>query len=892
MERRAQLIVISHTHWDREWYQPFQVFRARLIDLIDEALEILGSDPQYRYFTLDGQTVVLEDYLELRPERQPELAAFIQAGRLLVGPWYVLPDEFIVGAESLVRNLLVGRRLARRFGGGMDVGYLPDQFGHVGQMPQILRGFGIETAVLWRGVPPELAGRDFRWRAADGSEVFTVHLGEGYFNGVRLPVAAEELRERVAKLRRQLTVRGENGVLAVMNGSDHVFPQRELVQVLARMRALLPDVEVVHGTLPQLVAEARRRAEARGEEVPVHAGELRHSRLAPVLPGVLSARTWLKQRNSACERILLRWAEPLAAWAAVAGVADGQLPAWRALLRRAWQYLLHNHAHDSICGCSVDAVHEEMRVRFAWVEQMAGEVADRARRQLASAVKTAPPAGAEMVRGALVVFNPLGGPRTDFVTVRARVRPGEVPALRRTDGGGEAVLQVLARRRAAPPARDMHGELIGTTLDLAGEGEAEELELGLLACEVPPWGYTTYHVAVRQAEAAPSADVPPGAGEGATAMIENEHFRLAARADGSFDLLDKASGRSWQRLALLADGGDAGDEYNYCPPAEDRLLVGAAPATVRVVEGGPARWTLAVQGVLRLPRALSDDRRRRENAEVENPFTLSASLYPGVRRVDFALELENRAADHRLRLLFPLGRVTANVSVEGHFELVERPATPLDGGADWCEQPTGAAPQQGLVLAGGLALAAPGLPEYEVVDDGEGSAIALTLLRCVGWLSRADLATRRDHAGPGIPTPGAQELGKHSFAFAVFPHAGAPAEALGEAHRFANPLVAQATGLHEGRLPAKGSFLDVSPPQLVVTAIKPPEDGEGLVVRLCNPLPMPTTAELSLWPAPAEAALVDLEERPLRPVPGHSGRLRIELGGQQVATLRLAWAPS
>ncbi len=914
--QRAKMIVISHTHWDREWYQPFQVFRARLIDLIDDVLEILAVEPEYRYFTLDGQTVVLEDYLELRPERRATLVAHGEAGRLLVGPWYVLPDEFIVGAESLVRNLLIGRRLARAFGGGMDVGYLPDQFGHVGQMPQLLRGFGIDTAVLWRGVPPALAGRDFRWRAADGSEVFTIHLGEGYFNAVRLPLAAEELKPRLAKLVEQLAPRGENGVLALMNGSDHVFPQRELPRVLAALRALLPDVEVAHGTLPQLAAEARRRAAARAGELPPHAGELRHSQLAPVLPGVLSARTWLKQRNSACERLLLSWAEPMAAWATLAGVAEGRLPAWRATLRRAWQYLLQNHAHDSICGCSVDAVHEEMRGRFDWVDQMATQVAERARRQLAAAVATPAPAAGEPAHSALVVFNPLGGPRSDFVALRARVPAGEVPALRQADGG-EATLQVLARRRAAPAARNMHGELIGTALDLAGDGEAEELELGLLARDVPPWGYCTYYVTARQAVAGPGA-VPP-AGEGpaqprlasggsetaqtpvrapgpaggeAPPTIENEHFRLAARADGSFDLLDKASGRVWQRLALLVDGGDAGDEYNYCPPSEDRLLAGAtAPVAARVVEDGPARWTLMVQGMLRLPRALAADRRRREAAEVENPFVLRGSLYPSVRRVDFALEVENRAADHRLRLHFPLGRAVATACAEGHFELVERPATPAGGGADWIEQPIGTAPQQGLVLAGGLALAAPGLPEYEVVGDDGGSALALTLLRCVGWLSRADLATRRDHAGPGIPTPGAQELGRHAFAFAVFPHAGAPAEALGEAHRFANPLVAQATGLHEGRLPVRGSFLDVSPPQMVVTAIKPPEDGEGLVVRLYNPSPTPTTAELSLWRPPAAAVLADLEERPLRPMPSEGGRVQVALGGWQIATLRLTWPP-
>jgi mannosylglycerate hydrolase len=142
---------VSHTHWDREWYLTYEQFRLRLVGLIDRLLDLMESRPDFEFFHLDGQTIVLEDYLELRPAQEGRLRKLIEDGRILIGPWYDMPDEFLVSGESLVRNLALGHRLASTFGTPMPVGYLPDLFGHVAQMPQILRGLGLDNAILWRG---------------------------------------------------------------------------------------------------------------------------------------------------------------------------------------------------------------------------------------------------------------------------------------------------------------------------------------------------------------------------------------------------------------------------------------------------------------------------------------------------------------------------------------------------------------------------------------------------------------------------------------------------------------------------------------------------------------------------------------------------------------------
>ena len=219
--------IVSHTHWDREWYETYQQFRLRLVRLMDKLLHILDTDPSYLYFMLDGQTIVLEDYLEIRPEREADLRRHIRSGRLLIGPWHVLPDEFLVSGEAIVRNLLLGKRTCAQFGGRMPVGYIPDPFGHISQIPQILRGFGMASAALRRGLdehPTEL-----NWQSPDGSTVLLCYLRDGYDNAARLPVhSGEAFVREVRRLTDRLAPFSPTTNVLLMNGVDHMEPVPEL----------------------------------------------------------------------------------------------------------------------------------------------------------------------------------------------------------------------------------------------------------------------------------------------------------------------------------------------------------------------------------------------------------------------------------------------------------------------------------------------------------------------------------------------------------------------------------------------------------------------------------------------------------------------------------------
>ena len=364
--------VVPHTHWDREWYHPAAVFGLRLVRLVDDLIELLTHRPDFRSFLLDGQAVVLDDYLAARPEQESRIRRLFADGRLEAGPWYVLADEFLVSAEALVRNLFEGGRTVRRCGGQpMAVGYSPDAFGHPAGLPALLRGFGIEVAVLWRGIGGE-PGQDgdlYRWRAADGSEVLMIHLPPpGYENGQSLPAERRALAERWERLWAQLAPRARSPHWLVLAGDDHHAAQHDLPEVLALLSAMVPQVRFTLSQLEDYTGAVLAWAREHGGSLPPVEGELRAGhRHAWALQGTHGSRLYLKQANAACQRLLERHAEPLAALEEASGGGADR----RAELRVAWRTLLENHPHDSICGTSADLVHREMVVRFERCRQQA-----------------------------------------------------------------------------------------------------------------------------------------------------------------------------------------------------------------------------------------------------------------------------------------------------------------------------------------------------------------------------------------------------------------------------------------------------------------------------------------------------------------------------------------
>ncbi len=884
---KLELLLVSHTHWDREWYLPYQSFRVRLVGLIDMLLDLFERDPEYRHFMLDGHTIPLEDYLEVRPDRFADIERVVQQEKLQIGPWYIIPDCFLPGGEALVRNFLRGHRVAKMFGPVMKVGYIPDPFGQIAHMPAILRGFGIEYATMWRGADDSLKTTEFFWRSPDGSEVLTIHKPKGYGIAATLPGGTKQLLARIRSIRDDLEPLATTPHLLLMNGSDHLPPQTELSSMIRAANMELDDAKLQHVSLPEVFDRVRQHMGHRAHEWPRHDGEFRSGQRAHLLPGVMSARMWIKQQNQACEDLLAHWAEPFSLWADALKREVG--PEWSeplppttahmpfptgidsitALIDRAWRYLLENQPHDSICGCSVDGVHEEMRQRYEWVHQVGEEMVRQSLRTIGAL-------GPDHVLGTIAVFNPAPRPATGFVTATVPWRDDE-PVVAVIGPDGERIPVGLAAQPvsyAFPPG-------------VPEEFDPRRADIGFVAKDVPGYGYCVYTLETgRGAAAAPAAE--------RGTSIENEFFEVAAEEDGTLSVRDRRTGRALAGLNRFVDGGDKGDEYNYCVP-EREIVIDApdSPAKVRVTRGANTS-TLTIEMTYRLPAGLSSDRMARSDALCDERIVSEVRLTAGVPRIDIRTTVFNAAEDHRLRAHFPSGVAAAVSKADQHFGVVERPiALPEWDPETWMEQPLGTHPQKSFVSvdndASGLTIANRGLPEYEVLDGPDGAVIALTLLRCVGWLSRADISSRRGGAGPQLRTPGAQLHGRQVLEYSIIPHAG-DWEAGGaqvQAVQHLRPMRARWNRHGLGHIAAKGQLLKVESPAFQVSAIKRAEDGDGAIVRLYNQSGDEVSTSVDLTPyAGGEVAMVNLNEEHIADVPRIEGKVFVMAGPNAIVTLR------
>jgi len=890
MPKKHKAIVVPHTHWDRAWCSPFQQFRMRLVKLIDKLIHILNNDPGYKSFIFDGQAIVLEDYLEIHPEVERELKRLVQRDRILVGPWYVLPDQFLVSAEALVRNLMIGHMIAEGFGKVMKVGYVPDCFGHISQLPQILRGFDIDSAIFMRGMGDEgeILGSEFLWYAPDGkTNVLAVHQIGGYCNAANLGCAQGELDfdgaiEKCQHLVEMMKSYARTSCLLFNSGCDLVEPQSELTDAIEYVNDKLNNVKLAIGTFTDYLDQVR----AEEPNLKKYQNELRGSRYHILLSGVFSTRMYMRQANEASQTLMERWAEP---FSALSWLETGsEYP--RSFLRYAWKELLKNHPHDDICGCSVDEVHRDDMIRYGWTQQVGEELTRTALESLAGNVDTRldktqdvrlktqdkeqEKSSSEVESDAVssksfpifVVFNPLAWPRSDPVSI-------EVPMCSIPEN---PVIQNAA-----------DGEVVPVQIMRKDDGLAEVTFQG----RVPALGYATYSVDSGEAE--------PEAAKSKPRTLENELFRIKVNRNGSLNILDKSTGTEYKGCNAYEDTEDAGDEYDYSPIKRSRTVTSrGAKADHRIIENGPVRATAEIRFSMNLPKGLTKDRASRTSATFSCPVITRVTIYNDTPRIDIATIFENKVEDHRLRAVFPTEIRADSVYVEGHFDVLTRSVKLHKPKAEWAQDPLPTNHQNAFVNIEdgkrGFALINKGLPEYEIGETKKGCVIYLTLLRCVGWLSRDDLLTRRGNAGRSIPTPEAQCPGTHTFLYSIFPHGGdwVSAQVQRRAHEHNVRMRAALTDRHEGTLPSTQSFVSVEPHNLMVTALKKCELGDGIILRFYNSTAETVNGVISAHKPIKAACLTNLSERLLEDGElgvNDDGTISLEVGGREIKTIRLTF---
>jgi len=862
--RNWQVNLISHTHWDRAWYVTFQEYRMRLVQLIDRLLEILENDPEYCYYMLDGQMSVLDDYLEVRPQRKAELQALTRSGRVQVGPWFVLADEFLVSPEALIRNLMLGHRIGEDYGGVMKIGYVPDGFGHIAQLPQILRGFGIDNAFFWRGMGKEgdALGTEFEWLARDGSKVTTILMPWGYHTASNIgygvhwgdfsqmefnPVLAQE---KLDKFIAKLTPMAHTDAILLMNGIDHQEAQPQIPSVLKEAN-VRNNFHIEQTTLKNHLDDVRAYAQSHSMKFPTFQGEFRWGRYSEILQGIHATRLHLKQRNHQAETLLERVMEPLIAMAALAGATTTEQQAGTDdLAWTAWRWLLLNHPHDDMYGCGIDAVHEEMAYRFSQSEQIATFLSRDNLRALTRHIDFTGQGGIPVI-----FVNTLNWERSEITEVNIDFDFDDPVA---------DSFELVTSDGFPVPHQLLSDEQTFWMETL--KANRKRRVLILLPVTIPACGYTTLYV---QPKRHPRIVANEWTIEAQSA--ENRYIRLQIESDGGLTVTHKASGKTYSGLNHFEDVADAGDAYTFCPLQGDTpISTQGNPAEVRQLWGGTNAAAYEITHHLKLPAQISENRLSREG-ETLITITSTVTLKRDCPFIDVRTTFNNSVRDHKLSVIFPTDLKVQTAAVNESFVVVDR-SIDLPTSEGWVEDPTPLMHQRAFTDLSdgqnGLAIFNRGLAGVEVTRTEGGTRTAVPLVRSVGWLSRDDLWVRRIAAGPLVPTPGAQCIGERTADYAIFPHEGDWHSVYAHAYNYVTPITAGRADTHagielhdmnitrddpskitnipfprEGELPDTHSFIQVEGDGIILSALRRAKNGD-LLVRFFNINREDTTATI------------------------------------------------
>ncbi len=815
-------LLFTHTHWDLQWY----LSRSELLEYLDDQLKYLFDAMEkglIKYFTFDGQVAPVVEFLRLHPEYEDKIRELVSSHRLELGPWYTQPDLYLVNGESLIRNLVIGMLLAEKLGGTIKVVYTPDSFGHIPQIPQILVKLGVKTYVYGRGTCHDASGKgaDYKWRSPDGSEVSALFLVKSYWIGASIGIPREQVmklwtrlplkilnqythayrffREDVVgvdpnkmvedaeKLGRELSEYYKYDIVPIPVGVDQYIPRRDWYENIDKVLEGLgkAGLEPVYNGLRIL----------ENYQLPdntfTYEGELRCARYQHILWAVPSTRITIKQLSSEAELLLQSYLEPLVVFSKILKAHEPS----PILLREAWIKLLHNQFHDAICGTVTDHVVEKVEAELRESIEITRQLAHNIMYRIASRLKLA--------ENTILVFNPLPYPIVNKVSV-------VIPYKLSEDTGANNRLL------------DYRGEVLR--------------ELGfheyLYVAEIPPLSLTVHRIS-RIKEELEKTSI--GSDENS---IWNQYIRLVFNRNSKEIIVeDKRTGLKHVIKGFI-DKGDYGDLYDYGPP---RINETVDMSSFNLVETKTVSgWNyarLTVKGLLKVPRDSSLEKRSEE--KVPLPVTLVFELYDSVPRVEVKVIVENKALNHVLMLRFKRNP-NAEIIRDLAFMITGSSERNPDLGDEI--EPRNTVFQYWIGSKnkkGGYIVVTRGLHEAFIDDE----SIDIVLYRSVGSLSRSNLPTRKEHAGPAIETPGAQYLNvRLVFDLAIIPFTSSERESfevLKQVEAYLKPPLA----VYVPEAFAKGketrytlSLIELKPP-LMLSAFKlrEPERGEGIVVRVYNP---------------------------------------------------------
>ena len=886
--------VISNTHWDREWRFPFQRNRQMLVDMIDSVLDILVKEPKYRAFHLDSQSIVLRDYLEVKPHKKKLIVKLVKENRLLIGPWYILPEEFQVGGENLIRNLLLGHKVCAEHGGVSKIGYSPFSWGQISQLPQLYKEFGINLIMFYRGINSiDSPKAEFLWEGADGTKAISSRFStmprynfyfyiyrpavhnEGFYDveykwskgGKPFHFADKEqheedffiiepldnyyeenLKEWVEKIVNDQADDFTTPHAIWMEGHDSSGPNIKTVRIIEDIKKIFPEINIKHSTLEEYAKAVFESADEK--KLKLVKGERRSSqfdrRSGNMYGYTTSARMFLKQKNFDAERWVQFYAEPFNSFAGILGkdIKDYYL-------ENAWEKIVQNSAHDSIGGCSLDEIHDDMMNRYKHSIEISRGVFERAVKFISNRIDTSSIADNKRKDNIFItVLNPNNYDRNEVVKAVIDI-PTEFDKgdfIVTTEDGAALEKQLISSKHYQPVLEQM--------IDRPMYFDMQRYEVYLNVKDIPSFGYNTFNVIPRKKIKIEKKKLIKVKKDSFT--LENEFIKVKVNSNGAFDLTQKEINHKFKNLGYFYDEGEAGHAWVNIPtkPFVDTLK---NKAKVKVIENGNLSSTVKISNKIKIHENLTE-RKNKSKKLVSVTIDLFLTLNKESKKLDIVVVVDNTAESHRLRMMFPTNLKTNSSFGEGQFDVVER-SLERPNTKDWIEQPMYDFPMHQFVdltdKDKGLAVLVDGLKEYEVLNDKKNT-LAITLFRGFEFIIAP--SSRQDYTYQ----KGSQCLGKQEFRLSVYPHKfdWKKGEVYKEALNFNNSLRIAQIGSGSGDLPLSNSFLKIENENILFSSFKKSEDEKenSFVMRVYNPTTKKQKTKISFAEKIRSAKLVTLEE--------------------------------
>ncbi len=806
--------VVPHMHWDREWYFTAEESKLLLINNMEEIMERLETDPNYPYYVLDGQTSVLEDYFGMKPENRDRVKKLVQAGKLIIGPWYTQTDEMVVGGESIVRNLLYGHKDCKEFGPVMDIGYLPDSFGQSGQMPMILNGFNIKRSMFWRGTSERMgsSNTEFYWTSDDGSKVLTQLLPLGYAIGKYLPVEKEALAVRCSKympvLERGAT--GEN--LLLPNGHDQMPIQKDIYEVMDQLKNIYPKKDFFLSNYDLLFKELEKK-----DDYDTLHGELLDGKYMRVHRSIFSSRADIKAINTVIENKITNILEPLASIAHTLGFEY-----FHGMIESIWKEIMKNHAHDSIGCCCSDKVHAEIMARFELANEKVDRTIDFYKRKIADAMSL------DISLDKFVAYNLL--PYTRNTVVRGTIITRMKNFVLQDENGNNVPYHIVEKE-------EIDAGLIDRQIVHYGNYDPFVQYVVEVEDTIPSMGYKTYFVIEGDANMSVSATNDT--------TLENEYYTITVNPNGTLAIVDKELNDSYDSVLLLEDGSDDGDGYDYSPLLDDYVITSKdVKATTSIVKS-TLSTTATIAYTFEVPANLDSRKAKVIDSSVDVSFTVT--LTKGSKNIAVSMTLDNKAKDHRVRALIPTAMQGKFSVSDNQFGIIERAVR--DDAMDiwekekWSERPDAIYPMLGYVAIKDcpIAVLTNSIREFEIIGDNYNT-LAITLFRSTGYLGKEELVRRPGRpSGIKMPTPDQQLLTKMTFDFALVTEKDQTV--LARRHKeYVTPVVTynkmpyNAMKLNDVdfTVPYSHSLIEQTDKNIILSVLKKAENSNDLVYRVFN----------------------------------------------------------